>query len=562
MNILIGGAAGQGLDTIAHLLGKALAREGFGLLTAKDYMSRVRGGHNYTQLQVAAETPWSMKKEINILIALNEETYRMHQPNLADNGRVIYDPDHFDAPKGSAAAVPIPLGKLAKEAGGKIMANVVAVGATLALLGLETNTVETLLEQSFAEKLADNNKKALQVGYKEAIQYCDACFSMPKINGGKKQIFLDGNQALGMASLASGCRFLSAYPMTPATGVLAYMAGKQKSHGIVVEQAEDEISAINMTLGASYAGARSMTCTSGGGFALMVEGLSLAGMTETPVVVIMAMRPGPATGLPTRTEQADLEFVLHAGHGEFPRAVMSAIHIEDAFYRLNKAFDLAEKYQIPVVFLSDQNFADSARTVPFFDFDKLIYERHLAGEEDIENPYRRYLYTENGISPRALPGQFAGTTVLADSDEHDENGNITEDGEIRRLMADKRQRKMNGLATEMDEPEIRGEQNGDILLIGWGSTYGVLREACDTLNKQDLKVSHIHFADLWPLPVATIKKIFSNFKKTICVEVNATGQFAALLRRETGLVVDREILKYDGRPFMAEDIVQEVENHV
>lgn len=562
MNILIGGAAGQGMETIAHLLGKAFVRAGFGVLSAKDYMSRVRGGHNFTKLRIGTETPFTADGPIYILIALNEESYQIHHANLAENGRIIYDPDEYTPNGKDTNQVPVPLLKIAKDAGNKIMANTVAVGATLALMGLDLAETEALLTEAFDKNLANNNILALTAGYKEAAKLCDACFTLPKQQKNRKQLFIDGNSTLGMSALASGCRFLSAYPMTPATGIMTYLAGKQDSHDVVVEQAEDEIAAINMALGASYTGARAMTCTSGGGFALMVEGLSLAGMTETPLVIALAMRPGPATGLPTRTEQGDLEFALHAGHGEFPRAILSATHTEDAFYRLNKAFDLAEKYQTPVIFLSDQDFGDTARSVPPFDFTKLAYNRHLVDEENLITPYQRYRYTENGISPRALPGQFLGETVMADSDEHDENSLIVEDAETRTRMMNKRLKKIALLAAEMDEPEVMGEDRGDILLIGWGSTYCALEEARQILSETGQQVTHIHFADLWPLPTVRISELFPNFPRTICVENNATGQFAALLRKETGLKVDQEILKYDGRPFFPSEIVTEVQKDV
>lgn len=562
MNILIGGAAGQGMETIAHLLGKALARAGFGVLTAKDYMSRVRGGHNFTFLRIAADTPWMAAQATQLLVALNEETYSLHRQSLTENSKIIYDPDLFSIQTDADKLVPLPLESLSIKAGNKIMANTVAVGAVLALLGQETSIAETLLLETFNQEQAAQNIAALRSGHNAAEKYCHDCFSLPQSKKNKRQLYLDGNQALGMSALASGCRFLAAYPMTPSTGIMAYLAAKQESHDVVVEQAEDEIAAVNMALGAAYCGARALTCTSGGGFSLMVEGVSLAGMTETPLVIIMAMRPGPATGLPTRTEQGDLEFVLHAGHGEFPRAILSATHIEDAFFRLNKAFNLAEKYQIPVIFLSDQHFADTARTVLPFDFNKLSYDRHLPTAETLETPYRRYRYTASGVSPRALPGQFPNEIVLADSDEHDEDGHIIEDAETRRRMTEKRLRKLEGLAQEMEEPHLFGDQSGELLLIGWGSTYGALKEACTILQNKHIRTGHLHFADLWPLPTTTIKALFSQFRQKICLENNATGQFSALLRRETGLVVDREILKFDGRPFFADEIVREVERHV
>lgn len=561
VNILIGGAAGQGMDTVMNLLGKALVREGYGLIYTKDYMSRVRGGHNFSRLRVAPGIPWTAVEAIDILVALNEETYTMHREKLLPTGRVIYDPEMFGLPASETQGVPVEMNKLAKDAGGAIMANTVAVGALLVLIGLQTVTVEKLLQETFSDKegVAEQNVIALKAGYAAAARSCKACFTLPARGEKGSRLFIDGNQVLGMAALASGCRFLSAYPMTPSTGIMNYLAAKSKSHQVVVEQAEDEIAAINMALGASYAGARALTCTSGGGFSLMVEGLSLAGMTETPIVIILGMRPGPAIGLPTRSEQGDLYFALHAGHGEFPRAVLSATSHEDAFYRLNKAFDLADRFQIPVIFLSDQNFADTHRSVEPFDFSRLSYNRHLAAAGDFEKPYRRYHFSENGISPRILPGVIENEVVLVDSDEHDEKGNIIEDAATRVKMADKRLKKMAALAEEMDEPDIYGDPHPEKLLIGWGSTYGVIREAVDALSALGIKTAMLHFSDLWPLPRKRLIEMAAKVEQLYCIENNATGQLASLIRRETGLVIDRLVLKYDGRPFMPHEIVAEVE---
>ena len=563
VNVLIGGAAGQGLDTTAHLLGKAFMRDGYGVLLAKDYMSRVRGGHNFSWLRVAEATPGAAPEQAHILVALNEETYQLHQESLLPDGKVIFDPELFSLPTGEQRGIPVRLKELAKEAGGAIMSNTVAVGAVLVLLGLQTATVEKLLEETFAgrDKLIRQNKTALKAGYTEAAKTCDACIPLPPRQNGKQKLFLDGNQALGMSALASGCRFFSAYPMTPSTGIMTYLASKQ-SYGIVVEQAEDEIAAVNMVLGASFTGARSMTATSGGGFALMVEGVSLAGMTETPLVIVLAMRPGPATGLPTRTEQGDLDFALYSGHGTFPRAVLSATSLEDAFYRLNKAFDLAERFQIPVIFLSDQNFADTARTVSPYDFSRLQTKSYLVKEDELVCPYQRYQITPNGISPRALPGQFPGEVVLADSDEHDEAGHIIEDAHTRQRMMDKRMAKLPALAAAMDEPALYGSEEGEILLVGWGSTLGALEETVAQLEQGGHSASLLHFSDIHPLPVKRIKDMLPRASHSFCVENNVSGQFAALLRRNTGLEFQHHILKYDGRPFTAGEILREVEKHV
>ncbi len=562
INILIGGEAGQGMETVMNLLGKSLVREGYGLIYTKDYMSRVRGGHNFSRLRIAAGIPWATVESIDILTALNEETYYIHRGNLTPSGRIIFDPQSFSLPEDEKRGVPVELQKLAEEAGGKVMANTVAVGALLVLMSLQTSTVEDLLHDTFAGKegVAEKNIVALNAGYEAAASFCSACFDLPPKNDDGKKLFIDGNQVLGMAALASGCRFLSAYPMTPSTGIMNYLAGKSTQYPVVVEQAEDEIAAVNMALGASYTGVRAMTCTSGGGFSLMVEGVSLAGMTEIPIVVVVAMRPGPATGLPTRTEQNDLEFVIHSGHGEFPRAVLSATSHEDAFYRLNKAFELADRYQTPVFFLSDQNFADIHRSVEPFDFDRLSYNRFIAEENGYEKPYKRYRNTESGISPRALPGQFEGEVVLVDSDEHDENGNIIEDSSTRRLMVEKRMRKLSSLAEEMDEPDFYGDPHPELLLIGWGSTYGVLREAVDVLTSLGTKTAMLHFSDIWPLPQKRLKSLLSEVKRSYCVENNAGGQLSALIRRETGITFDGRILKYDGRPFLPHEIVEEVRN--
>lgn len=564
VNILVGGAAGQGMDTVMNLIGKALVREGYGLIYTKDYMSRVRGGHNFSRLRISSGAQWTNLDIIDIMVALTEETYKLHRDELAPSGRIIYDPGNFELPEDESRGVPVELRDLAKEAGGVIMGNSVAVGALLVLIGLQTKAVEALLKETFADKdgVAENNIKALKAGYNAAANYCSSCFTLPPAAESKKRLFIDGNQVLGMSALASGCRFLSAYPMTPSTGVMNYLAAKMKTYSLVVEQAEDEIAAVNMALGASYAGLRSLTCTSGGGFSLMVEGLSLAGMTETPLVIIVAMRPGPATGLPTRSEQGDLDFVIHAGHGEFPRAVLSATSHEDAFYRLNKAFELADRYQTPILFLSDQNFADTHRSVEPYDFSRLSYNRYIAGESDIKKPYKRYRYTENGISPRVLPGQIEGETVLVDSDEHDENGNIIEDAETRRLMVDKRMRKQALMIDEMDEPDLYGDANPELLLIGWGSTYGVLREAVEALSALGRKTAMLQFSDIWPLPKKRLKTLIPKVDHVFVVENNATGQLAGLIRRETGLIPGKSILKYDGRPFMPGEIVREVEKYV
>jgi len=372
-------------------------------------------------------------------------------------------------------------------------------------------------------------------------------------------MLISGNESLSLGAMAAGCKFMAAYPMTPSTGIITYLAGKAREFGLVVEQAEDEIAAINMAIGASFAGVRAMVATSGGGFSLMVEALGLVGMTETPLVIIEAQRPGPSTGLPTRTAQADLEFVLHASQGEFPRAIFAPATAEDAFWSVVKAFNVAEKYQVPVIIMSDQHLADSYSTCHKFDLTKVKIERGIISDAELTKikDYRRHRFTPSGISPRAFPSQ-KGRIVITDSDEHDEDGHLTEDLEMGKKMVQKRLKKIEALATEIEPPQVYPHENAQIILIGWGSTYGALREAVDILIDQGMNVSLMHFQEIWPFPTQFVTSILSKVKQSFCVENNATGQLAHIIRAETGRKVTGKILKFDGRPFSSQYIITEL----
>ncbi len=375
-------------------------------------------------------------------------------------------------------------------------------------------------------------------------------------------MLIAGNDAIGLGVVASGCKFYSAYPMTPSTGIMNYVAGKESNYGIIVEQAEDEIAAINMALGASFGGVRAMTGTSGGGFALMVEGLSLAAMTETPVVIALGQRPGPATGLPTRTEQGELQFALYTAHGEFPRVIFAPGTPEQAFYLTNKAFDLAEKYQIPVIILTDQYLADSQWTFDGFDTGKLLYtDYRLRGEAFKKlSDYKRHAFTDNGVSPLAVPGD-AKHVVVTDSDEHDEEGHIIEDAETRVKMVEKRIfRKLPNIIKEIASPLFYGKSEPETVLVGWGSTYGVMKEAVDLFSREQ-KIAMLHFSELYPFPSTDTfdyLNVLKNAKLTLCIENNATGQFARLMRAETGYEFTSRINRYDGRPFTLESLAGEI----
>jgi 2-oxoglutarate ferredoxin oxidoreductase subunit alpha len=432
------------------------------------------------------------------------------------------------------------------------------------MLDMELDILIGIIKDTFKKKGEDiikANINAAMAGHDYAIKQCLKCsFSAAPFS--KPKILIAGNDAIGLGAIASGCKFYSAYPMTPSTGIMLYIASKAKDYGIVVEQAEDEIAAINMALGASFTGVRAMTGSSGGGFALMVEGLSLAAMTETPIVIALAQRPGPATGFPTRTEQAELNFALYAAHGEFPRVVFAPGTPEQAFYLTNKAFDIAEKYQIPVFILTDQYLADSQWTFDNFDLSKVKYiDYRLRGNAFKSlKEYKRHAFTENGVSPLGIPGD-AKHLVITDSDEHDEEGHIVEDAETRIKMVNKRLfKKLPLIRNDIEPPVIYGHSNPEIVIAGWGSTYGVMKEAVDVLSSNH-DIAMLHFSEIYPLP-STNKfnylKILKDAKMTICIENNATGQFARLIKAETGYTFNRLINRFDGRPFTLEYLIGEI----
>ncbi|MGB9809519.1 MAG: 2-oxoacid:acceptor oxidoreductase subunit alpha, partial [Caldanaerobacter sp.] len=444
--ILIGGEAGQGIDTTANLLAKILKRHGFYVFSNSDYMSRIRGGHNFIQVRFSDKPLHSHISKNDVIFALNRETIEIHSKNLTKTGIIICD-RNIDVEDIKGKILVLPLLEKAKELKNQRVFTTVGLGVILKYFSLDISIGEEVIVEEFNKEVAEINLQALKKGY----ELVSTEISVGKLED--KNILINGNQAVALGAIAAGCKFYCGYPMTPSTGILTFMSQHSNEMGIVVEQVEDEVAALNMALGASYAGVRAMTGSSGGGFALMVEALSLAGMIEVPVVVIDVQRPAPATGFPTRTEQADLQFVIHAGHGEFTRMVIALRDVEDAFYQTARAFNIAEKYQIPVLLLSDQYLADSLKTIAPFDFEKISIERYISAEEVItEEEYKRYKITETGVSPRILPGKIPGQVVLVDSDEHDEEGHITESAEIRKAMVEKRLRKFEYLKEELQEP--------------------------------------------------------------------------------------------------------------
>jgi len=570
--IKIGGEAGQGLQTIGGMLGKFFSRSGFHIFTHQDYMSRIRGGHNFYQVRFADFPITCSRSALNILIALDKKSMDEHRGELASEGIVLYDAETIKQKYAGREFLDVPFRKISLEKGHNIvMENTVAVGAVLGMFNMKTELAEKLLAETFEKKgreIIDQNIAALRAGYEHAKKECLQCgFKVAEARPEPGRLMLiDGTTALGLGALVSGVKFYSAYPMTPSTGILLYLAGKARKHGLVVEQAEDEIAAINMAIGGSFAGVRSATGTSGGGYALMVEGLSLAGMTETPIVIFLGQRPGPATGFPTRTEQGDLLNACFSSHGEFPRIVFAPGTPEEAVYLTNKAFDLAEKYQVPAFILFDTYLADSEWTLPGIDSAKLKYiDYRLRGKglEDITG-YKRHAFTETGVTPLAVPGA-SRNLVVTDSDEHDEEGHIVEDAETRVRMVEKRLlKKLPQIAREIGPPKIYGSPKAEIVLAGWGSTFGVLRACVDHL-KDRYEIATMHFTELNPFPLREkfdYIKVLEGARLAICVENNATRQFARLMRMETGFNFTGHINKFDGRPFLLDPFVKEVEEKV
>jgi 2-oxoglutarate ferredoxin oxidoreductase subunit alpha len=552
VNLMIAGAAGQGLATVGQLLAKSLVRGGYEVLVRQDFMSRVRGGHN-TFLIRAANFPLDAPREaVNLLMALNQESVDLHLDEMAPGGLVFAD---TGLDRRGAAGRGVPFGELAPK---PIFQNVAALGVLAGVLGLDPAIPKALLGETFAKKgeaVVAQNHEVLDAAYAWVRAGATPFAPLPPMAAPPRRLMLTGNEALALGAMAAGANFCSYYPMTPGTSIAQAMITHGRKLGVVVEQAEDEIAAMNMGLGAAYAGARALVPTSGGGFALMTEAVSLAGVTETPIVCAVAQRPGPATGLATRTEQADLNLVLHAGHGEFPRAVFAPGTVEEFFHLTHRAFDLAERFQSPVFVLSDQYMANSYRSVAPFDPAALPAPAEPLRRWTAKEPYGRYAVTESGVSPRLLPG-FTDQLVLADSHEHVASGHMSEDIEVRNTMQDKRLRKGAGLLAETVAPTWDGPEAPELLLVCWGSTRGAALEAARDLRARGRSVGVVHFAQVWPLNESQYLERIQAAGRTVCVEGNSTGQFEQLLRQQSCLRMDAHIHKYDGRTFTPEYILR------
>jgi 2-oxoglutarate ferredoxin oxidoreductase subunit alpha len=551
-NIVIGGEAGQGLVTVGEFLSRALVRAGYAIVVSQDYQSRIRGGHNTFAIRADSGPVTAPTEAVDLLVALSGESLSIHREALAPGGLVIADAAHgLDGAPGLA----VPYKELCPK---PLYENMAALGVLGALLCLEPAWITGLIREKFAKKGDDVAAANIRVfeasrNWTASQNVVFACLPPPRQRG--KRLMLHGNEAIALGGLAAGVDFCSFYPMTPGTSVIQTVIDQADRLDVVCEQAEDEIAAVVMALGAAYAGARPLVSTSGGGFALMTEGVSLSGMLETPVTIVVAQRPGPATGLPTRTEQADLDLVLHAGHGEFPRAIFTPGTVEQCFHLAHKAVDAAERFQSPTFVLTDQFLADSYRDVAPFDLNILPEVARPLTEVADPAGYQRYAVTDSGVSPRLVPG-FCQATVVLDSDEHTPDGHITEDLAVRVTMQDKRLRKLAGLTEAAVPPDLYGEADGATLLACWGSTLGAALEAAELLRERGEKAAVLHFSQVWPLRPDVFLPVLGRAGRTVMVEGNCAGQLARLLRRETGCVFDGLVTRYDGLPFTAAYILE------
>lgn len=546
INLILGGEAGQGLQTIAQILARMFSNGGLHVLAVSEFMSRIRGGSNSVTLRAAAAPVRALVEKIDLCVLFDKDALPRLRSRCRPETLLIGDPKIF---AGEEGMLPLSLQELSEQIGGAIYGNSIVCGYLARLLDWEFLPLEAALARAFTEaEILAKNCAAARLGWEQGAEVAGRC-ALPCGEVPPGRLLLDGSQSVALGALAGGCNFISSYPMSPSTGVLTHLAKLAQTHGVVVEQAEDEISAVNMALGSWYAGGRALVSTSGGGFALMGEGISLAGVIESPLVIHLAQRPGPGTGLPTRTEQGDLELARYAGHGEFPRAILAPGSPEEAFACAAHAFTMADTAQSPVFLLTDQYLLDT-----LYDLDPFVLPEFAPQSRIIATPlnYQRYAPGLDGVSHRGIPG-FGKGMVCVDSDEHDAGGRITEDFAVRIAMVDKRLAKMRLLQEDLAfPPQLYGPSDYQHLIVGWGSTAPVVAEALAQL--QPTATAFLHCIQVYPLSAATLKYL-QQASEIIVIENNATGQFARLLRAESACTIAREWHKYNGLAFTVDEVV-------
>ncbi|PSP58090.1 2-oxoacid:acceptor oxidoreductase subunit alpha [Halobacteriales archaeon QH_7_66_36] len=571
LNWAIGGEAGDGIDSTGKIFAQALSRAGRHVFTSKDFASRIRGGYTAYKVRTSVDRVQSVVDRLDVLIALTERTVEENMDELHEGSVIIYDGERtmmseFEAPEGMIG-LDVPLKRLAEEAGGAIVRNIVALGAACEVAEFPIENLDESLEKRFSNKgeaIVDTNKEAARLGQEYVQEEYDHEFGYELETTDDDYVLLNGDEAIGMGAIAAGCRFYAGYPITPATDVMTYLTGRIDDFGGKVVQAEDELSAVNMALGAARAGARSMTATSGPGIDLMAETFGLVATSETPLVICDVMRSGPSTGMPTKQEQGDLDMALYGGHGEIPRFVVAPTTISECFWKTVEAFNLAEKYQTPVYILADLAMAVTERTFPpeAFDMDEVEIERgKVVDEETIDEwqndagQFQPHAITDDGVSPRAFPGTSEGAHMSTGL-EHDELGRRTEDTDMRVEQVDKRNRKVETAREREDRsPREFGDPDSDNLVVSWGSNEGAMREAIDLLETEGVDVRFLSVPYLFPRPDLTAE--FESADTVVVVECNATGQFADALEHDTLQRVER-LNKYNGVRFKADELANDL----
>jgi len=559
VNILLAGQAGQGIQTLETILTRVLNASGYHVHSTREIMSRIRGGQNSTTIRVSSKPVRAALRRADLLVPLHPGSLNHVKDRMDDETLVMGDAEVL-FPDGNVQVptfVDIPFKRLAGEMGNPLFANVMVAGAVASFLGVEEDILGRFLESRFSSKgkdITEGNVKAALRGMalgREQMDRGRLVLDIPRDDSTARDIMMTGTESVALGAMAGGCNFLASYPMSPATGVMSFLARNGGDLGMVVEQTEDEVAALNMVLGAWYAGARGLVTTSGGGFALMEEAMSLSGVMEMPAVIHLSQRPGPGTGLPTRTEQGDLELVLHSGHGTFPRFIFAPGTMEEAFELTIRAFDMADRFQVPAVILTDQYFVDMQCNLKKLGDVPSVVDRHFIKAGD---GYRRYEITPDGVSPRGVPG-YGGQPIVADSHEHDQDGHINEDLDLRVRMVDKRLAKERSMIESSSQPELTGPDDHSVLVISWGSTGPVVAEALGLLDRDD--TAHMHFTQLWPLP-SGLDGTLGKADRVIVVEGNPTGQFADLLQNTTGVPIPHRLLKYTGIQFYVEEVLEGV----
>ncbi len=564
VSVKIGGPAGTGVKSVGLMLAKIAARSGYQIFDNIEYPSLIRGGHNVMQVNFSAQEVTAPRVKSDLLIAFDQMTIDLHFSEIEKGGGIIFDSEaKMDISKVSkdVSLYGIPLKKLAYEAGEKnIFVNIVALSSAIALLGGNLETFKKLIEEEYGdkgEKIIEADKKAADLGYNFSIENFkndlhDYLKVIDNFSSPAPYMVLSGNEAAALGAISAGMQFAAIYPMSPINNILHVLAANQNKFGYIYKQPEDEISAINMAIGASYAGVRSMTATSGGGFCLMTEAYGLAGITETPLVIVEGMRGGPATGLPTWSGQGDLQMILHSHQDDFPRIVLTPGDVKETFELTKKAFDLADKYQTTVVVLLDKNLCENDSTVLFPDVTNVKIDRGKFIKEKVED-FKRYEFSEDGISPRSIPG--VGNFFIANSDEHNEYGYSSEEVGDRNMMMKKRMQKLITCSqNDMPNPAVFGPEDADITILSWGSNKGSILEALKSFSN----VNYVHVTWMNPFPTEFLTNILSKAKHVVDIECNYSGQLADIVREKTGIEIKDRYLKSDGRVIYPAEIVEKL----